>query len=583
VRTLVEIGDKMPNIIDLSPGKDVYQSAAADVHTIDAVKELVDNALDNWTRMSQRADNLTIEIEANNGRTRVQDNSGGLDPDRIHTLFALGRTFQDEIPTSIGAYGIGAKKAIMRLANINGEGQATVKSHARGEGEGVGFSIDAHWMASDAWTVEQETFDMDEGSTVVDVGSGGEVWTDERVEDLKQALSTTYQRFLGGEATQGGGLSIVVNGEELGVPDATPYSFTPFDGMHPRRYEGIELQPEGVEQPIEMDVTVGLMAKADAQHAGVDWYCQDRLVIEGDRSEASGFGEVRKGGMGSWTAHHNRLHVVVELRTEGNTALLPWGTTKNSIDPYDRVTRAVQGWLKRIVKPYYRLNTNRVPRAFVEPYTSEHPDAANQGVVDVLDYAGYERVVHKPDTDTPRVKTVEEQARLHAEEGVRYYGDLDAAEEEAYEQQLRMFHGEDVDEMPIVDRFETDDTAVIDQVGIGEITERVPGFGEKKAERLMGAGYETLGDVHNVTAEALTEAQGIGMGLATRIHDAVEVVYKEQEPAQVAEQETVSVTLEFERGDYEELCDTIGVESGDPERVSGKLVEVLTRAYGALA
>jgi len=144
--------------VDLSPNKEIYRSAAVDVNPIDAVEELNDNALDNWARVSHRVDNMTIDITAEDTLTRVRDDSGGLEADDIRLLFALGETFQQEVAGSIGSYGIGAKKALVRLGE-----ERIVKSRARGADTGVGFRVNEEWLDSNDWEVELEEFpDLEE-------------------------------------------------------------------------------------------------------------------------------------------------------------------------------------------------------------------------------------------------------------------------------------------------------------------------------------------------------------------------------------------------------------------------------------
>jgi hypothetical protein len=331
--------------IDLSPDKEIYRSAAVDVTYIDAVEELVDNAIDNWTRVSRRTDDIDVEIEAAEGRTVVRDNTGGLGEDQIHLLFALGETFQREVPGSIGAYGVGAKKAIVRLGE-----NATIRSRERGADVGVGYRVDEEWMNSSDWEVEPLEFpDMDEGVTEIIVESDQDIWDEERTQALEEELSKTYAKFIDGRVLQGGSVDIIVNSEELQPGDSIPWSFTPFDGQHPRRYEGIELDNESLSEPVTMDVTVGHMTGQKSGLAGTDFYCQNRLVLESDTGETGGFGSTADNKIGNFTSQDNRLKVVVELNTEGDSSDLPWNSQKSDIDAYHPVTRAVHDWLRRLV------------------------------------------------------------------------------------------------------------------------------------------------------------------------------------------------------------------------------------------
>lgn len=517
--------------IDLSPDKEIYRSAAVDVTYIDAVEELVDNAIDNWTRVSRRTDDIDVEIEAAEGRTVVRDNTGGLGEDQIHLLFALGETFQREVPGSIGAYGIGAKKAIVRLGE-----NATIRSRERGADVGVGYRVDEEWMNSSNWEVEPLEFpDMDEGVTEIIVESDQDVWDEERTQALEEELSKTYAKFIDGRVLQGGSVDIIVNSEELQPGDSIPWSFTPFDGQHPRRYEGIELDNESLSESVTMDVTVGHMTMQDSELAGTDFYCQNRLVLESDTGETGGFGSTADNKIGNFTSQNNRLKVVVELNTEGDSSDLPWNSQKSDIDAYHPVTRAVHDWLRRLVKPYHQSDAGKMRVDYVAPYDKDAEEAANNGEIDSLDYSGRQRVgsglEHKPDTDLPELKDMESMVKEHASKAIHYQG-VEQQKEPAYERRLRSVAS--VDELSELDAVEDlTELKGYDDTGSGSETEAtefdhiddvlsdVDGAGQARRDNLYTEGFETRSDLEEASVDELSSVDGIGQSVAESIKQAV--------------------------------------------------------------
>jgi hypothetical protein len=519
--------------IDLSPGKEIYRSAAVDVSYVEAIKELVDNAVDNWARVSRRTDDVTIKIEAEGSRTIVTDDTGGLGPSQISALFALGEQLNEDVPGSIGAYGVGAKKAIVRLGD-----RATIKSRPDDQDEAVGFSVDDEWLSTDdKWEVTLEAFDdVDQRETVIEIDSRENIWNAaeseerSRIEVLREELAATYAKFIRGETAQGGSITIVLNGEEVDPAGDVDWSFTPLDGLWPRRYENIELDHSDLSEPVRMSVTVGLMREISAEEAGTDIYCQGRLVVRHNRGGVGGYGPTTENRIGKFRQHHNRLRVIVELETTGDAADLPWDGQKSNIDEYHPVTRAAHDWLRRLVRPYFDADTGKVYAGHVKPYTSDNEYAANNSEVQVLDYNGRERVgsapEHKP-ADRERIREIERMVADHADDGIRYYGELEDEEIPAYESRLKskaMEKGRKFDELERKEETEIEETTSAIDPGSEHIDDAladVEGAGKSRRDALYDAGFETRADLKAATKSELMAVENIGEGLAKDILRAV--------------------------------------------------------------
>lgn len=96
----------------------MFKSQSGDLSLVDAVKELVDNAIDNWTRATNRNTPATIRINVDGGTTYVWDDTGGVPSDEVQALFAPGESREEPPEWSIGGYALGAKKAISRLGGL---------------------------------------------------------------------------------------------------------------------------------------------------------------------------------------------------------------------------------------------------------------------------------------------------------------------------------------------------------------------------------------------------------------------------------------------------------------------------------
>lgn len=426
---------------DLKPSKEAYQAVKADVTAVSAIEELIDNALDNWQRTSQKLDDLRIDIkykesrdDDESGEIIISDNSGGVPEDDVSMLFALGQSAKDQITGSIGAYGVGAKKAILNLGD-----KAVIKSRELHTDTGFGFTIDQDWLEDeDNWKVDKEEYtDIDDGTTKIRITELNVDW-DDFEDDLIEQLGQTYRFFLSDDRlTDIGDLSIYVNGDSITPPDEANWSYLPLDGFHPRRYEGIEIDSRDLSDTVYVDIEVGVLQKADSDAAGADIYCQDRQVLSAVRDTRVGFktgsGSTR---LGNFTGQHRRLKVIIEFYTDGDTRELPWDAQKSDIDEYHKVTQAALSWVRRIVKPYHKFagDYDVFPTTFGRPYAKDHPHAHEK---ELFDYSGdRERVTDKPNTSHDGCKAIIQQVKNTEPLKLRSYGDLDERFHPAYDEEL---------------------------------------------------------------------------------------------------------------------------------------------------
>ena len=420
---------------NLSPSKDTYRSLQSDVSPISAIKELVDNVIDNRKRVGQVDDDTTIDIlfGFDEGIFRIEDDSGGIEDGNIEKIFALGETSVESVTRPIGAYGMGAKKAIVRLGS-----EATIKSRTQNTPVGYGFSVGEEWLNTpNDWEVSREEFSgVSAGTTVIEVSglridftvdshSGGSDEEpsmynnpDEFIRELKQELSETYEQFLIGNSTSGEGeIKIVVNGKEVEEPDLPDWSYTPYDGFHPRHFSGVELDVPSRDIPVYMDLTAGLLKSGGQEDAGTDIYIQDRKIISKDTEEAGGWGEY----LPNYQPALGRARFQIRLYTPGRTDTLPWDTQKSNIDPYDPVMRAAFNFLNRAGGKFARARYEPLRGKFTEPYGSSDEHSVSDSPEE-YDYSNRDNVSHSkghtPDDDYPQAKEVNELVDRHLMYGV---------------------------------------------------------------------------------------------------------------------------------------------------------------------
>lgn len=421
--------------IRLTPGKDTYTAIKADVDANASVKELVDNIIDNAQR--QGRDTVTAEIATKTTSEGapalvVKDDSGGLAPDELSMVFALGQSEKDDIEGSIGAFGIGAKKALMCLGN-----RFTIRSRHADADTGYEYTVGPAWFeADDEWTVPVEEVDLEPGTTEIVIQDLNISWPDVR-NDLAADLRRTYELYLHGEApvtlrllfpdeTNGGTTP-------LAPPAPVSYSYTPWDGLFPRRYEGFLLDIDGMSTPIRMNVEVGLLVTGDQNEGGLDWVCQHRVVERGNQDAVSGFGDELPAFDGS--SGHKQLKGRVELYTPGDASVLPWNSDKSRIHERHAVTEAARQEIKKVVERYMKAakygSSGGIARALLNPYTDDSRYAANGGRIEVVSLESrYQRLLRgdlrqvqireKPTDGFPQAMDMQATAEAHAQLGIKY-------------------------------------------------------------------------------------------------------------------------------------------------------------------
>lgn len=476
-------GDNISQQARLLPTKNTLTALKSDVNLESACLELCDNALDAWKRTNDREGSMTIDISVEDvgGRSvlTIHDNAGGVPRDDASMLFGLGHTAKEYIPGSIGTYGVGAKKSLVNLGV-----PFQISSRDTDADFGWRYRITEDWFEDDHdWTVPiHDRNDIKPGVTEIRIDDLNYEWNANTGDLLRERLGEAYNLFLSDELQKFHGtdydLTIRVNGEPVepeGLPD---WSFSPFDGIHPRRFENIEINVPDMDAPVTLHITVGILTTKDSRNAGTDIYCQKRKIASNIRTAEGGFGS-GKDRLGQFSARHERLKVILELETIGNGQKLPWDTQKSSIDTHNPImqgtadSRGVYNWVRRTVQDYFQLDADKIPTAFVEPYDSSSEYAVNEGRPVRQDYSDRERVVtnHRPNSDLPEVSAIKQQAAAHATLKISCSEPLENWQFQAYEHQLGRETDRNIENLVSVSYLPPDDVVEDPHETVGRINE----------------------------------------------------------------------------------------------------------------
>lgn len=104
-------------IIDASPTKELFlDTLTKDVDITDAILDLVDNAIDGYTR-HEFDDRKSINLKLSKTMFSISDTCGGIDLESArHEVFRFGVVKGGK--HSLGVYGIGLKRSMFKLGSI---------------------------------------------------------------------------------------------------------------------------------------------------------------------------------------------------------------------------------------------------------------------------------------------------------------------------------------------------------------------------------------------------------------------------------------------------------------------------------
>jgi len=326
--------------VDATPSKRIFLSIIADYDLYKGICELIDNAIDMWSKNSRQSRlNIDILLDKNQQVIKVIDNAGGIKKSDLKAIVSPGTTMNLPSERTIGIFGVGTKRAVVALAQ-------NVKIVSRYRDDDVyGVEFDDTWLQSEDWLLPVYRYDIniDEGTTLVELNRLRQTITDEKIERLKEHLRAVYAIFLNKDA-----INIKVNDDEIQPKTFDEWAYPP--KYPPHKYYGKIPTDEGT---IEYEIIGGLTIKASPATGeyGVYIYCNDRLIARALKSYDVGF---YKGVAGVPHPSVSLLRVLVFLKGESN--LMPWNSSKSNINPSHPIFLKLRELLIKVVKDYASLS-----------------------------------------------------------------------------------------------------------------------------------------------------------------------------------------------------------------------------------
>lgn len=424
--TLQDIEDLFDEPLDFRPNKDGFlDQMRADLDISGAWYEIWDNADDAFHRTTASISTLKVEVEYHNPddgpeELIIRDNAGGVAPSKLDVFFKIGASDTGDVQ-SRGCYGVGVKKATLRLADSI---TFATRHHSLDSEEayGYGFTVTDEWIReTDSWTAEPERHDIKPGTTEIRLRDLRFDWG-EHVDDIRTGLASKYRRQLGASPfDESGYAEFVVDREELTPPPTPAWAFPALDELHPREFI-VNLTYPSLSDPITVRAKVGLLTEKDQDATGTDIYVQGRLIHEGRTDEQGGFG-VSNGLREHRDETHGRFKLCLAIESEAPADRLPWNTTKDRLFVDAPLMDEVWNHVRRFADRYMAATFDKVPAPFLR-FPQDHEHAGNGGTVEgPLAYDQGEQVTDKPTRSDgvlfPTVREVTNIVTAHAKLGIQ--------------------------------------------------------------------------------------------------------------------------------------------------------------------
>ena len=286
--------------IKATPRKRSLRDAASKLTPVQAIIEIVDNAIDNYAvqrKLGYDGGKLEIRVTLDEGHVHIQENSGGVSPDDLQAFVQVGASGEHDDVATIGVWGTGQKQAMAALGY-----DVTISTRYWRPADRYEFDAnentdqvllrmdEAWWWDEENWAVDVHLPDRElpVGVTTYEIGALQRQDLVSHVEEFETELLDIYGDLL----VLSNETSIVLNGNVLSemlqdverkgntrfsaprlTPEAIREAFSSPPGYEPSR-QTFQLVAKGegkdaADLKLRMDVYVGLMPEINKTAAGV--------------------------------------------------------------------------------------------------------------------------------------------------------------------------------------------------------------------------------------------------------------------------------------------------------------------------
>ncbi len=327
--------------VNAAPEKRLFWSIISDYNINTAICELIDNALDIWVKAGRKASlDINIILDTERQLITIQDTSGGVPEEDLRNLVTPGASKNHPDESIIGLFGVGTKRAVVALA------QETKITSRNGTRTTFRIEIDEEWLNNETWEIPVYEVDaIVEGTTTVDMSRLRVVINADTEANLRLHLSETYGLFLLNHQH----LNLTLNGSKVEPVCFENWAYPP--GFQPRCYLIPITTPAGETVSVEMIGGLIIRKEGVKDDYGVYFYCNDRLIAKELKCREVGY---ISGLAGVPHSDASLARVIVKL--QGAAKLMPWNSSKSSINFGHHIFAGLEHFLTPVVKDYSSLS-----------------------------------------------------------------------------------------------------------------------------------------------------------------------------------------------------------------------------------
>lgn len=339
------------HIIQGSPTKSFFiEMITRDIAIKDVIIHLLDNSIDGANRINPtNYEGLWVKITINKEEFIVQDNCGGFSLETAQKYaFRFGRP--DDAPEtkgSVGRFGIGMKRSLFKMGKNFEVESKTDTDHFevkvdvaewKSKKKTIKIEEDTEVTVED-WDfryaiITEETSNLSDRGTYIKVTNLYEEVADLFDEpNFLNNLEEEIEKLLNFSLEKN--ITISLNEKPLKSKNITIFS----EQSKPYFYQG---EKDGV----VFRVIAGLGDVGKPEKSGWYVYCNDRLVLESDRTDLTGWGVQ---GTPKWHVDYVMFRGIVFLDSI-ETIKLPLTTTKKGIDATSETYKVVLVFMKEAMK-----------------------------------------------------------------------------------------------------------------------------------------------------------------------------------------------------------------------------------------
>lgn len=395
--------------IDAMPTKELFiDMLTRDIALIPAIIDLVDNSADGakktkgdgslkayWVRVSISADEFT-----------VSDNCGGISVETARKYaFRFGRpSGAPSVKHSVGQFGVGMKRAIFKMGRKFRVESTTVTSRFV-----VEVDVDA-WAKKPKWEFEFTEVDektkhsADEiGTTVTVTKLHSDVAEKFALESFESELRNELKSKLQDPIARG--LATTLN--TLPV-DAEPMMMLSDPRLAPAYNKLTYTEKNTKPVTVKLYCGIGRSNSKSEERADAGWhvFCNGRLILEGDKSSATGWdSESDDISIPNFHGQYNNLRGFAYFDSDTPTRL-PWNTTKTGLNTDSPIYRSVKLEMMKLMRPVIDF-LNRL-KDEKQNKNKDDPDSKGplEKMLDAAKITPLEKVETRPIFTPPAIRAV---------------------------------------------------------------------------------------------------------------------------------------------------------------------------------